>query len=605
VVRGLLDAGAVSDSGQDPVIAHPQGSLNALQTVPTSGATSPAPELSSATFVPNTSDGTTTVDQVLYTFNQAVAPGTSTAGQPNCAISGGATPQVTGACFFVYDTEGVMTSAANANNSGSAVESSPPAKSNDDQRTIVVTYPAGTLTHAVGAGIYENGAMLANTPGTGAHASSVPVPNTAATTRTPGVTAGPRLTGVGVLNNVSPAAGVYSFDQDVTMIAPAALSTQRLYLVDADGTVLQCANATVASGFSPGQNNIVTCTSYIVVDGSVTPNAATGAQISNAVLGGIDRGALQNFRSQQNPEGSAHTGLPPTVTAVSPAAGPEAGGSKVAIAGTNFFDVARVSFGSGNPATAFKVVSPTLITAKTPAHDAGQVHILVTTQSGGASSFSAADLFTYLPKPPHPSTKNACPDGKVSSARFTDIRGDSHRAAIDCLAWWGVAKAYKDHTFRPKRSLHRDQLATLIADTIRRSGGTLPKHPKDAFTDDRKNKHEADINAVAAAGIMTGYGSVFNPSGVVSRADFAVIAARAYQHRTETHLPSDFEYFADVAPSAPGAEEINAVAQAGIIGGYSDGTFRPGLRVHRGTAATFLVRLLDVIVRDGYAHPPA
>lgn len=605
VVRGLVDTASVSDSAQDPVITHPQGSLNVLQSASVSGPSGPAPELVAVTFLPGVSDGATQVDQVRYTFNANVTPGTATSGSPNCAIAGGATPQVTGACFFVYDTEGTVTNAANANNSGSLVGDAPPAKATDDPKTLVVTYPAGTLAQSVGAGIYEGGAMLAATPNTAAHANSIGVANSNTTIRTPGLTSGPVLTGVGVVPNVSPPTGVYTFSQDVTQIAPAATSTPKLWLEDADGTQLQCSNATVASGFAPGQNNIVTCTSFVVANGSATLPAASAQQIDDAVLGAVDHGALQNFQGQQNPEGSRHTGAAPSVTAVTPAVGPVGGGTKVAVTGTNFFDVSGVSFGAGKAATSFTVVSPTLITAKAPAHSAGQVHVLVTTQKGGASSLSSSDLFTYLPKPPSPTVKHACPSGRVKPSKFKDINKNSHRAAIDCLSWWGAATGYKDNTFRPTKHIRRDQLATMIADTIRRSGGTLPKHPKNRFTDDAGNAHQRDINAVAAVGVMTGYGTKFDPKGFVNRGQIATIIFNAYRHRTKTKLPSDYEYFTDIAAGDPGALEINAVAEAGIMTGDSGGTFRPGLLIRRAAAATLLTRLLDVLVRNGYAHPPA
>jgi hypothetical protein len=605
VVRGYVDTASVSDSAQDAVILHPQGSLNALQSASVSGPSGPAPELVGVTFVPGASAGTTLVDQVRYTFNQSVTPGTATSGTPNCAIAGGATPQVTGACFFVYNTEGVITSAANVNNSGSAVGNAPPAKSDDDPKTLVVTYPAGTLAQSVGAGIYEGGAMLAAAPNTAAHAHSIGAPNSNSTIRSPGLTVGPVLTGVGVLQNVSPPTGIYTFNMDVTQISPAATSTPKFWLEDADGTRLQCANATVASGFAPGQNNIVTCTSYVVANGAATLPSASAQQIDDAVLGVVDHGALQNIRGQQNPEGGGHTGAVPSVTAVTPSVGPESGGTKVAITGTNFFDVSGVSFGPGKAATTFTVISPTLITAKSPTHDAGQVHLIVTTQKGGASRLSANDLFTYSPKPPHPTVRHACPSARVKPSEFKDINKNPHRAAIDCLTWWGVSSGYKDNTFRPTKRVRRDQLASMIADTIRRSGGTLPKHPKDRFTDDRDNRHERDINAVAAVGVMSGFGTKFDPKGFVNRSQVAAIIFNAYRQRTKTQLPSDYEYFTDVAANDPAAREINAVAQAGIMIGGSDGRFQPGRRIRRGVAASYLTRLLDVIVRTGYAHPPA
>ena len=94
----------------------------------------------------------------------------------------------------------------------------------------------------------------------------------------------------------------------------------------------------------------------------------------------------------------------PAVTAVSPAAGPSAGGNQVAITGTNFTGATGVSFGS-NAATNVTVVNSTTITATVPAstglaHQNGtaMVDVTVTTQAG-TSATSAADQYTYYAVP--------------------------------------------------------------------------------------------------------------------------------------------------------------------------------------------------------------
>src|SRR5205807_2025106 len=87
----------------------------------------------------------------------------------------------------------------------------------------------------------------------------------------------------------------------------------------------------------------------------------------------------------------------PTVTAISPAAGPTTGGAAVTISGANFGGATRVAFG-GKPATAFTVTSAGSITATAPAGAAGTVDVTVTTV-GGTSVASAADRFTYVAPP--------------------------------------------------------------------------------------------------------------------------------------------------------------------------------------------------------------
>jgi hypothetical protein len=102
-------------------------------------------------------------------------------------------------------------------------------------------------------------------------------------------------------------------------------------------------------------------------------------------------------------------GAPPTVTGVTPNAGPTSGGTTVTISGNNFLGASSVTFTSPSPvptpvpgppgggtstAPVFVINSATQITAFLPAHAAGTVHLRVTS-SDGTSAPTAGDQFTY------------------------------------------------------------------------------------------------------------------------------------------------------------------------------------------------------------------
>ena len=87
----------------------------------------------------------------------------------------------------------------------------------------------------------------------------------------------------------------------------------------------------------------------------------------------------------------------PSVTSLSPSVGGTAGGSSVVITGTDFIGATDVSFG-GTSATGFTIDSNTQITAVAPAGTAGTVDVTVTT-SGGTSTTSASDEYTYDDSP--------------------------------------------------------------------------------------------------------------------------------------------------------------------------------------------------------------
>jgi hypothetical protein len=101
--------------------------------------------------------------------------------------------------------------------------------------------------------------------------------------------------------------------------------------------------------------------------------------------------AMFVFMAALLPMSAAQAQSAPTITSVSPAAGPEAGGTSVVITGTNFDNASLVRFGGLN-ATSFTVDSSTSITAVTPSINFAQtVNVEVATPNGTAvraSSFS-------------------------------------------------------------------------------------------------------------------------------------------------------------------------------------------------------------------------
>lgn len=74
----------------------------------------------------------------------------------------------------------------------------------------------------------------------------------------------------------------------------------------------------------------------------------------------------------------------PTITAISPATGPAAGGTTITITGTGFSSDATVTVGGTN-ATSIVVKSAKKITAVTPAKTAGSYNVVVTTAGGSAT----------------------------------------------------------------------------------------------------------------------------------------------------------------------------------------------------------------------------
>jgi large repetitive protein len=105
----------------------------------------------------------------------------------------------------------------------------------------------------------------------------------------------------------------------------------------------------------------------------------------------------------------------PTVTGISPNAGPLAGGTSLTITGSNFTGATSVTIG-GTAATGLIVVNATTITATTPAHAAGTVDVVVTTPGGTGTG---TGLFTYATVPGAPTGVTATGGNGQATITFT------------------------------------------------------------------------------------------------------------------------------------------------------------------------------------------
>ncbi len=170
---------------------------------------------------------------------------------------------------------------------------------------------------------------------------------------------------------------------------------------------------------------------------------------------------------------------------------------------------------------------------------------------------------------------------------FSDVAGTTHEDGIQAVADAGVVTGYPDGTFRPAEGVTRGQMATFLAAALE-----LPPGDASAFTDVADTTHEDGIAAIVLAGITSGYpDGTFRPGEDVTRGQMATFLADGFD------LPVDDAIrFIDVAGTTHEAG-INAVASAGITTGVSEQRFAPRATVTRGQTATFLARALDLLAR--------
>jgi hypothetical protein len=141
---------------------------------------------------------------------------------------------------------------------------------------------------------------------------------------------------------------------------------------------------------------------------------------------------------------------------------------------------------------------------------------------------------------------------------------------------------------RVQRPTHRVRFRRALGTGIvlfALGGVTGNAHAAGTFDDDDYDRHEPNIEAVAAAGITEGCRpGEFCPSQRVNRGQMASFLVRALNLP-----PATRDHFTDDDGTTHEAS-INAVAEAGITGGCAPGRYCPNREVTRGQMASFLAR---------------
>ena len=228
----------------------------------------------------------------------------------------------------------------------------------------------GTAVTITGTG-FQSGAMV--TFG-GAAATVLTVTATTITATTPAHAAGSVavvVTNPDTQSGTVPGGYLYAVAPSVTKVNPIGGPLAGGTSVTITGTGFQ-SGATVTFGTVPATNVVFVNSNQITATTPANPAGAVNVKVTNpdTQFGTLTNGYLY--------------AQAPTVTSITPASGPLAGGTAVIITGTGFQSGATVTLG-GTAATGVSVVSATQINATTPAHATGAVDVTVTnpdTQSG-------------------------------------------------------------------------------------------------------------------------------------------------------------------------------------------------------------------------------
>jgi len=143
-----------------------------------------------------------------------------------------------------------------------------------------------------------------------------------------------------------------------------------------------------------------------------------------------------------------------------------------------------------------------------------------------------------------------------------------------------------------------DQLAKLAMFAVFAVGGepkdNTPEKATATWSDIRGHWAEGQIKEAGRIGMVSGYSDhTFRPDQPISRAEFAVMLVQALKLKGDEKSPG----FTDSDRISPWARQAIALAaQAGLIKGYGDGTFRPETQITRAEIATITLRSLNLQV---------
>jgi peptidoglycan/xylan/chitin deacetylase (PgdA/CDA1 family) len=146
----------------------------------------------------------------------------------------------------------------------------------------------------------------------------------------------------------------------------------------------------------------------VLLHNQVVGNPATVAALPDII-------AFYKARGYRFVDLLGSTGLP-TVTSISPSAGPVSPGTRVRVYGTNFTSVVSVYFG-GRPGAAIHVASSTELLVTSPSHSALTVDVRVVTRHG-TSPVTSRDRFTWV-APPHVSAISPSTGPTAGGTRVT------------------------------------------------------------------------------------------------------------------------------------------------------------------------------------------
>ncbi|MCS7463146.1 cadherin-like beta sandwich domain-containing protein [Paenibacillus doosanensis] len=172
---------------------------------------------------------------------------------------------------------------------------------------------------------------------------------------------------------------------------------------------------------------------------------------------------------------------------------------------------------------------------------------------------------------------------------LSDIAGHWAEGNIKQAVNRGIVSGYPDGTFKPNRTVTRAEFAVMLMNARKAQG----EGAKLTFTDGAEIGDWAQkaVAQAVQAGVVQGYedGS-FRPNAEITRAEMAVMIAKAASLKIEADAAAGFADDQDIPAWSKGA--VAAMKQQKLIEGRDGNVFGPAASATRAEAVTVLLNLL-------------
>ncbi len=226
----------------------------------------------------------------------------------------------------------------------------------------------------------------------------------------------------------------------------------------------------------------------------------------------------------------------------------------------------------------------------------------VTPGTGGGSTPTTPGTVVPTPGVDDPSTDSGSGTDPVQTEpktpTFTDVLPSSYAyEAIESLYERGIVKGAMAGSFDPSGKVTRAQFAIMLK---RAMGYTSDAPYAGTFRDyDATAWYAVELAEALNTGVTKGYtDGTYRPNAYVPREQVAVMVSNVLRMNNMDTLTADFGYKDAYKVVAWALSDVKLVNAHKIISGYTDNTIRPQNDMTRAEAAVIIYRLLSVLEQE-------